>query len=91
MSGLILDLIYTGTSTFIYWESLIKGIDKVDIYYSLDNGESWLLISKNVDNNGKYNWPISKNLESSRKCLIKIVSSKNNNQLDRSDNIFRIK
>jgi len=85
------DLLYKGTSTFIYWESFIKNINKVDIYYSLDNGKNWVLIVKEINNDGKYNWPISKNIKSSKKCLIKIISSKNEFYLDISDTIFRIK
>ena len=85
------DLFYTGTSTFIYWENIIKNIDKVNIYYSIDNGANWIVISEQVDNTGKYNWPISKSVKSSSKCLIKITSSNNSRYIDTSDTVFRIK
>ena len=50
--------------------SKIKNIDKVNIYYSYDNGENWSIIAKNIDNTGEYSWPIPKNIKSSNKCLI---------------------
>ena len=85
------DLLYKGSSTFIYWQSIIKNIDKVNIYYSYDNGENWSVIAENIDNSGEYNWPISKNIKASSKCLVKITSSKNSRYTDTSNSVFRIK
>ena len=85
------DVLYKGSSTFIYWQSIIKNIDKVNIYYSYDNGENWSIIAKNIDNTGEYSWPIPKNIKSSNKCLIKITSSKNSRYIDTSNSVFRIK
>jgi len=84
------DLIYRGTSTFIYWEDIKKGINKVDIMYSVDSGKNWIDIVKNIDNNGMYNWVIPDNV-SSKKCLVKIVSSSNSKEIGSSDSIFTIK
>ena len=84
------DLIYRGTSTFIYWEDIKKGIAKVDILYSSDGGKNWIGIVENIDNNGMYNWVIPDNI-SSKKCLVKIVSSNNSKDIGLSDNIFTIK
>ncbi len=84
------DLIYKGTSTFIYWEDIKKGINKVDILYSVDGGKKWIDIVQNIDNNGMYNWVIPDNV-SSKKCLIKIISSSNSKEIGLSDNIFTIK
>ena len=85
------DLIYRGTSTFVYWEDLMNDIQKVDIFYSTDNGKSWELISENIDNGGVYNWVISDDIKFSNKCLVKIVSSSNNGHVGFSDNVFTIK
>ena len=63
----------------------------MNIYYSYDNGENWSIIAKNINNSGEYNWPISKSVKSSRKCLIKITSSNNSRYIDTSDTVFRIK
>ena len=45
------DIVYKGTSTFIYWKSLDSKISKVDIYYSLNSGKSWNLINSNLYKN----------------------------------------
>ena len=85
------DIVYKGTSTFIYWKSLDSKISKVDIYYSLDKGKSWNLINSNLLNNGKYNWAVPRDIKRSNKSLIKIVASNNDRQIDFSDNTFIIK
>ena len=85
------DLIYKGTSTFIYWENIISGIDKVDIFYSTDNGKNWFNIVEDIKNNGMYNWVIPQNISFSNKCLVKISASSNSKQIGQSDNVFTIK
>jgi len=85
------DLIYKGTSTFIYWENIINGINKVNILYSTDGGKKWLDIVQNIENNGVYNWVIPQDINFSKKCLIKIISSSNSKQIGLSDNTFTIK
>ena len=85
------ETIKKGTSTFIYWETLNDNINKVDIYYSSDNGKNWFLIKEKLSNKGKYNWQVSTSVISSKNCFIKIVSSSNNMQLDLSDKPFTLK
>ena len=85
------DILHRGTSTFIYWDNIDKKIDSVDIFYSLDKGKNWVLIKKNLDNLGKYNWAVPKDISSSNKCLIKISSSDNQELIDYSDKTFTIK
>ena len=85
------DLVYSGTSTFIYWENIKNQTDNVNLFYSKDNGQNWNLIEKDVENNGVYNWVVPKSIKYSGKCLVKIVSSKNSKHFGMSDNIFTIK
>ena len=85
------DLVYSGTSTFIYWENIKNQTDNVNLFYTIDNGQNWRLIEKNVENNGVYNWVVPKSIKYSGKCLVKIVSSKNSKLFGMSDNIFTIK
>ena len=85
------DILHKGTSTFIYWDNIDKKIDSVDISYSLDKGHNWFLIKNNLDNVGKYNWAVPKDISSSNNCLVKITASKNNELVDYSDNTFTIK
>ena len=80
-----------GTSTFIYWETLNSNVNKVDIYYSSDNGNNWFLIKEKLSNNGKYNWQVPISVLSSKNCFIKIISSSNKIQLDLSDKPFTLK
>ena len=73
------------------YPNIDKTINNVDIFYSLDKGQTWNLINKNLNNVGKYNWAVPNSISSSSKCLIKIVSSNNNKLVDYSDNTFIIK
>ena len=85
------ELIYKGTSTFIYWEDIVPDITKVDIFYSLNAGKEWFLIVEDIDNSGVYNWVIPDDIQFSKKCLIKIISSSDKRKLDLSDKGFTIK
>ena len=85
------DLIYAGTSTFIYWESIKNQINNIDLYYSVNNGKDWILIQNNVENNGVYNWVVPPSIKYSGQCLVKVISSKNPKYSGMSDNTFVIK
>ena len=85
------DILYRGTSTFIYWNNIDKNIGNVDIFYSLNKGNDWFLIKRNLDNVGKYNWAVPRDISSSNQCLIKITSSNDRKLVDYSDKTFKIK
>ena len=84
------DLIYNGTSTFIYWENIKNNGSNVNILYSIDKGNEWISIIQNTENSGMYNWVVPNNLKSDQ-CLIKISSSSNLKYTGISDNTFTIK
>tara|TARA_A100001015_G_scaffold321663_1_gene453832 strand:+ start:5617 stop:8082 length:2466 start_codon:yes stop_codon:yes gene_type:complete len=85
------DLVYSGTSTFIYWENIKNQTTKVNLFYSIDNGKNWKLIENEVENNGVYNWVVPPSINFSNKCLVKIVSTKNSKFIGMSDQVFTIK
>ena len=85
------DILYKGTSSFIYWELLDKNISNISLSYSTDNGLNWVIIKSNLVNNGKYNWAIPKEINNSKKCLIKINDFNNDKKYDISDQTFTIK
>ena len=85
------DILYKGTSTFIYWEAIDPNIKNVTLSYSKDNGKTWAIIKDNIINNGKYNWAIPENLIKSNEYLIKVSSYKEKNKFDTSDKTFIIK
>ena len=85
------DILYRGTSTFIYWDNIDKNINSVDIFYSLDEGKKWVLIKGKVANVGKYNWAVPSDISSTNRCLIKINASNNKRLVDYSDQPFIIK
>ena len=85
------DLVYSGTSTFIYWENIKNQTTKVNLFYSIDNGKNWKLIENEVENNGVYNWVVPPSINFSNKCLVKIVSAKNSKFIGMSDQVFTIK
>ena len=85
------DILYKGTSSFIYWEPLDKKIANISLSYSIDNGLNWIIIKSNIVNNGKYNWAIPKQINNSKYCLIRINDFNNENKYDISDQTFTIK
>jgi hypothetical protein len=84
------DLIYNGTSTFIYWENIKNNGSNVNILYSIDKGDEWISIIQNTENSGMYNWVVPNNLKSDQ-CLIKISSTSNLKYIGISDKTFTIK
>ncbi|MEO0237385.1 MAG: hypothetical protein ABIN35_04045 [candidate division WOR-3 bacterium] len=58
-----------GSKIFITWKN--NGlIDKVNIYYSIDNGTSWNLIVSSYTNSGYYEWTIPNYISDS--CFVKV-------------------
>ena len=85
------DLIYAGTSTFIYWESIKNQINNVDLYYSVNNGKDWILIQNNVENNGVYNWVVPPSIKYSGQCLVKLFHQKILNILECQTILLQLK
>ncbi len=75
------DTLLSGRSYYISWYNL-GVVDTVNIYYSIDGGNNWSLITKQV-NNYSYNWTVPN--YSSNKALLKVEFSKNSNVFDISD------
>jgi len=68
----------------ILWNSIL--IDKVDLFYSVDNGENWKTIAQNIDAiDGKYGW-IPKRLNTEN-ILLKIQDSNDSSFLTLSSSI----
>jgi hypothetical protein len=72
----------------ITWNS--DGVNTVRIEYSVDNGQYWTLIAKNVDSSaGSYTWrPIS--IETNQ-CLVRVRDQWNTEVSDTSDKFFSVK
>ncbi len=80
--SLKIDSIYTT----IRWQS--QGVERINIFYSADNGANWQIISENQDaSSGQYLWEIPGN--TTNYGLVKISTSDATFQ-DVSDNCFRI-
>ena len=62
----------------------------IDLFYSIDAGNSWLNIAKDEPNDGTYSWTIPYNLSSN--CKIKVVAYDSSSQMsaDVSDGTFSI-
>lgn len=77
------------SSNIISWSS--RGIiDDVDLYYSLDNGANFLLIEKNVSNNGSYLWNAPSSVSS--RVLVRVDARAGGiiRANDRSDAVFSL-
>ncbi len=72
----------------ITWQN-IATIANVDLYYSINAGTSWNLISSNVNASGEqYDWTIPDSVSSS--VLVRIENSADSSMNDESDNTFTI-
>ena len=62
----------------------------IDLFYSTDTGNSWLIIAKDEPNDGTYLWTIPYNLSSN--CKVKVIAYDAGNRMsfDVSDSIFSI-
>lgn len=77
----------TGMIEKIKWTS--GTFTYIDIYYSTDEGSSWLEIAKNADaSKGSYDWTIPNT--PTEKALVKISLSSDETVADQSDEIFSI-
>ena len=78
----------SGTTQNITWQS--QFINAVNLYYSLNQGNTYTLIASNIQAAlGTYAWAIPANMASSN-SVIKIVNSNNAAISDSSDNNFAI-
>jgi len=80
------DELISGRKYYITWR-WTGTLQNVDIQYSIDNGLTWTYVATNVTNNGSYEWTVP--TANSNTCLVKIISSQNQNVYDISD-IFSI-
>ncbi|NCS80159.1 MAG: hypothetical protein GW788_00225, partial [Ignavibacteria bacterium] len=78
------DILSAGTSQDITWTS--RGISKVKIEYTTDNGIKWSVIVDSTEADGSYQWAPVPNISSSQ-CKIKITD-KDGATSDESDAVF---
>ena len=76
-----------GDETEIRWQTTGE-IDSVSLYYSLNNGFSWMSIVDSIENQEAYSWQIPD--VSSDSCLIRISSTESGGPEDTSDSLFVI-
>ncbi len=84
-----------GTQYEIRWESWGTKLKQggadyfaISLYYSIDNGSLWELISDQQANNGSYMWSVP-DFESTQ-CLVKIIDDNDTEIFDVSDSVFSI-
>ena len=79
---------WTGNSVqSITWTS--SSINTVDLFYSIDGGDNWIVIAENIDAvSGSYDWSVPD--ETSSGCLVKITDSSHQSIADQSDETFGI-
>ncbi len=82
------EVLYSNNNYRIEWRS-DGSSDYVNLYYSVDNGNTWSLIEGGIINSiGYYNWMVPS--VSSDNVLIKITDYYDNSIYDISDNVFTI-
>lgn len=76
-----------GTSQYITWTS--NGASNyVTLYYSVNNGSSWITAANGINNNGSYYWTVPNN--PSTNCLVKVSDYYNSSVNDVSNASFTI-
>lgn len=76
-----------GSTQVITWNS--KGVEKVNILYSINNGINWLPIVENTESDGFYSW-VKVPSTASNNCKIKIMAAGSMLPYDESDLTFSI-
>jgi subtilisin family serine protease len=80
-----------GTTQQITWTATDNvGVTSIDIYYSINNGTSWIPVSAGETNDGTYDWLVPDN--ESVQALVKVVAhdAAANTGEDASDSVFTI-
>ncbi len=76
----------------ITWEAYDtgSGVAFISIFYSINNGASWIMVSTNEANDGTYSWTVPNT--PTNEALVKVEAFNNlgNMGFDTSDNVFRI-
>jgi len=84
------DVLDTHSEYLLSWEFGSKTSDRVDIYYSIDSGDSWSFLAKNELNDGAFTWTTPYLFQSAQYCLIKIEDAGDILEYDISDEFFTI-
>ena len=81
--------LYTGKTHTIRWtsENLSSAFVKLD--YSVDNGDTWLLINNGVNNTGSYSWAIPTGALGTN-CLLRVSDFGDASVYDASDAVFSV-
>ncbi len=77
----------TGSHFEIRWSGENSG-EAVNLEYSVDDGENWIVIAQSIDNSGSYDWTVPD--EKSNLCLVSVTNSANIDSSDTSDKVFSI-
>ncbi len=74
----------------IAWNTNDAGVNRLDIFYSGDNGNNWDTLTTDATNDGTYTWLVDKAVTST--ALIKIIAydAANNQAIDQSNAVFGI-
>ncbi len=78
----------TNTNRLIEWKGG-SWINEVSLEYSLNNGQSWDMITSNTENDGAYLWTVPS--QESDNCFIRISNAANLKENDLGDDFFSIK
>jgi hypothetical protein len=66
------EVISSGSTYTIQWDTCSEAVS-FDLYYSLNRGASWTLISRNVTGTNNIDWKVPKVTVDKKACLIKVV------------------
>ncbi len=79
---------YAGTTFNITWNTSTF-YSTIDLWYSVNNGTSWTMITNSETNDGTYIWTVPN--ANSTSCLVKAANTADNTVYDVSNAVFTIK
>ncbi|WMJ72965.1 CARDB domain-containing protein [Cytophagaceae bacterium ABcell3] len=82
------ETLFAGSSTNIRWTSSDVS-SSVTIEYSVDNGDSWTLITGGVSNSGSYSWTVPDDV--SEECLVRVSDHADQSVFGISEEVWTIK
>jgi hypothetical protein len=80
---------YAGTTQAVTWVPSSIFSTTVNLYYSLDSGNTWVTIATNLNNTGTYNWVLPD--VNSDKAFVKVANSSNTAYYDVNNALFTLR
>jgi hypothetical protein len=74
----------------ITWSTSWEASTRIQLYYSMDAGSTWIIVESYVSNDGSFDWTIPDLTQSSDSCLLKVQQYEETDIFDVSNEYFSL-